>query len=158
MVFHPVLRILAIALLLFSFQVDKIQYTDSMFTIEQIKTAHGKVKSGADFPNYIEEIKSLGVTQYVTYVADGHTDFFGTEKYSIRVPAKYEPKEIADTANLAEFKVGLLSHQHGKSDYPTFIEMCAETGVEKWEIRMDEMTCTYFDKSGIMILSESIPA
>ena len=32
-----------------------------MFTAEQIITAHSKVKSGADFPNYIKDIKALGV-------------------------------------------------------------------------------------------------
>jgi Protein of unknown function (DUF1398) len=35
-----------------------------MFKVEQIKAAHGKVKSGADFPSYIREIKVLGVTSY----------------------------------------------------------------------------------------------
>ena len=33
-----------------------------MFIIEQIKTAHSKVKSGADFTDYIQELKILGVT------------------------------------------------------------------------------------------------
>ena len=32
-----------------------------MFTLEQIKLAHSKVKSGADFPAYIKELKALGV-------------------------------------------------------------------------------------------------
>ena len=45
-----------------------------MFTIEQIQSAHSKVKSGADFPKYIQEIKALGVTSYETYVEDGRTD------------------------------------------------------------------------------------
>ncbi|MGB4398918.1 MAG: DUF1398 family protein [Daejeonella sp.] len=35
-----------------------------MFTAEQIKAAHSKVKSGADFPAYIQDIKALGVTGY----------------------------------------------------------------------------------------------
>lgn len=35
---------------------------ENMFTIEQIKTAHSQVKSGADFPAYIQEIKKLGDT------------------------------------------------------------------------------------------------
>ena len=35
-----------------------------MFTVEQIKAAHSKVQSGADFPAYIREIKELGVTHY----------------------------------------------------------------------------------------------
>ena len=48
-----------------------------MFTIEQIKTAHAKVKSGADFPAYIREIKQLGVAAYETWVTDGHTEYKG---------------------------------------------------------------------------------
>ena len=32
-----------------------------MFTVSQIKEAHSKVKSGADFPKYIQEIKGFGV-------------------------------------------------------------------------------------------------
>ena len=39
-----------------------------MFTVEQIKVAHSKVKSGADFPAYIQDIKKLGVTFYETFV------------------------------------------------------------------------------------------
>ena len=46
-----------------------------MFTAEQIKAAHSKVKSGADFPSYIQEIKALGVTHYEAYVTDGHIDY-----------------------------------------------------------------------------------
>ena len=33
-----------------------------MFTIQQIKDAHSKVKSGADFPQYMQDIIALGVT------------------------------------------------------------------------------------------------
>ena len=33
-----------------------------MFTIQQIKDAHSKVKSGADFPKYMQDIIALGVT------------------------------------------------------------------------------------------------
>ena len=44
-----------------------------MFSLEQIKAAHSKMKSGADFPSYINEIKQLGVIGYATFVSDGHT-------------------------------------------------------------------------------------
>ena len=128
-----------------------------MFTVEQIKTIHGKVKSGADFPTYIKEIKELGVTHYEAYVEDGHTDYHGANSYITKVPKKYDPLTIADTANIQVFKAELLAHQQGKTDYLTFIKMCAETGIEKWEIRMDKMTCTYFDKAGNKILVEQIP-
>jgi uncharacterized protein YbcV (DUF1398 family) len=127
-----------------------------MFTTEQIKTAHGKVKSGADFPAFIKEIQELGVTHYEAYVSDGHIDYHGANNYVAKVPEKYQPMNIADTANIEVFKTELSAHQQGKSDYLTFIKMCAETGIAKWEICLDKMTCTYFDKAGNEILVEQI--
>lgn len=128
-----------------------------MFTVEQIQAAHRKVKSGADFPAYIREIKSMGVTHYEAYVRDGHIDYHGGKDYTATVPAKYEPLVIADTSKIDEFKAELLAHQQGKTDYLTFINMCAETSIEKWAICMDKMTCTYFDKAGNEVLVEQIP-
>lgn len=127
------------------------------FTVEQLKKAHEKVKSGADFPAYIKEIKTLGVTHYETYVSDGHIDYHGANNYTAKVPSKYELLTIADISNVGEFKGKLLAHQQGKTDFLTFIKMCAETGIEKWEICMDKMTCTYFDKAGNAALIEQIP-
>lgn len=128
-----------------------------MFTVEQIKTAHSKVRSGADFPFYIKEIKAIGVTHYEAYVTDGHINYHSGREYTATVPAKYETLVIAKSPKTEEFKAELLAHQQGKTDYLTFIKMCAETGIEKWEICMDKMTCTYFDRSGNEILVEQIP-
>lgn len=44
-----------------------------MFTFEQIKVAQSKVKSGADFPAYIHELKLIGLLSYTQFVSDGHT-------------------------------------------------------------------------------------
>ncbi len=128
-----------------------------MFTVEQIKAAHSKVKSGADFPAYVQTIKTLGVTHYEAYVSDGHIDYHGANDYTVVVPAKYDPLVIADTSKSDEFKAGLIAHQQGKTDFLTFIKMCATTGIEKWAICMDKMTCIYYDKAGNEILVEQIP-
>lgn len=128
-----------------------------MFTVEQIKATHNKVKSGADFPSYIKEIKSFGVTHYEAYVTDGHIDYHGVNNHTAKVSAKYAPLEITDTSRIEEFKAELIAHQQGKTDFLTFIKMCADTGIEKWEICMDKMTCTYYDKAGNEILVEEIP-
>lgn len=42
-----------------------------MFTVEQIKTAHAKVKSGADFPYYIQERVS-GTSTWQNQFPDFH--------------------------------------------------------------------------------------
>ena len=129
-----------------------------MFTVEQIQTAHSKVKSGADFPAYIQEIKTFGVTHYEAYVTDGHTDYHAKDDHTATVPPKYDPLVIADSVDEERFKAELKAHQNGKSDYLTFIRMCATLGIEKWQICMDRMTCTYYDKAGNEILVEEIPS
>jgi uncharacterized protein YbcV (DUF1398 family) len=134
-----------------------IKKQEKMFTVEQIKTAHSKVKSGADFPSYIKEIKALGVTHYEAYVTDGHIDYHGANDFTAKMPAKYEPLIIAEKSKGDEFKVELVAHQQGKTDFLTFIKICATFGIEKWTICMDKMTCTYYDKVGNEILVEKIP-
>lgn len=128
-----------------------------MFTIEQIKAAHSKVKSGADFPAYIKEIKALGVSRYETFIDNGRTDYYGAEGFTATSPAKYETLAIADQTNAESFKTDLKAHQQGQSDYPVFCNQSAQHGIYKWEVRMDKMTCTYFDKAGNEVLVEQIP-
>lgn len=128
-----------------------------MFTIAQIKEAHSKVKSGADFPNYIREIKNLGVMTYETFVSDGHTDYFGDPVYKQTSPATYSPVNISDECNMEQFKKDLKAHQKGETDYPTFIGDCAKSGVDKWVVCIEKMSCTYYDKEGKVILAEVIP-
>ena len=129
-----------------------------MFTIEQIKAAHSKVKSGKDFPAYIKEIKQLGVKWYETFVSDGHTDFFGADDYTTSTIAKYDTLQIAESSNTEQFKADLLAHQQGKTDYPTFCTDCAKSGIEKWTVLLNKMTCTYYDKAGNEILVENVPS
>ena len=129
-----------------------------MFTVEQIKTAHSKVKSGADFPAYIKEIKQLGVTYYETFVSDGHTDYLGAGDYKTATTAKYAVLKIAETSKPEQFKSDLIAHQQGKTSYLTFCNDCAKWGIQKWAVCMDKMTCTYYDKAGNEILVETVPA
>ncbi|WP_434576203.1 DUF1398 domain-containing protein [Riemerella anatipestifer] len=128
-----------------------------MFTIEQIENAHEKVRSGEDFPKYIQEIKSMGVVGFETWVKDSHTRYFGKNEYMIKSNPKYEGLIISEDVNIEEFKVRLKAHQQGKTDYFTFCKDCSETGIERWVVNLDAMSCTYFDKVGNEILVEQIP-
>ena len=127
-----------------------------MFTLEDIKAAHSKVKSGADFPAYIQDLIALGVASYDSYVFDGHTDYFSSEGITISSPAKYAELEIK-SSDAEQFISDLRAHQQGKTDYPTFCNDCAKSGVEKWTVNMDAMTCIYYDQSGSELLVENIP-
>ncbi|WP_018341495.1 DUF1398 domain-containing protein [Cytophaga aurantiaca] len=128
-----------------------------MFTLEQIKTAHAKVKSGADFPSYIKELITLGLTQYTQFVSDGHTVYWGANNYSIQSDAKYPAFTISNEADKEKLKIDLKIHQQGGTNYLTFCEQAAEAGVETWTVNMGKMTCTYYDKNGNEMLAEAIP-
>lgn len=126
------------------------------FTIDQVKAAHARVRSGADFPAFIREIKEMGIVSYETYVVDGHTDYMGAENHQASSHTKYDPKVIAMAGNAEKLKSDLKSHQQGHSDYLTFCEQCAQSGVAKWAVSLEAMTCTYYDKKGGVILVENI--
>lgn len=128
-----------------------------MFHIKDIKEAHSKVKSGADFPAYVQALIKLGVIKYDSFVSDGHTLFFGENKYQVQSEPKYSMLNVADNNDQASFLNYLKIHQQGQTDYPTFCRHAAETGVEKWTVDMKNMTCTYYDKSNLKMLVEKIP-
>jgi len=128
-----------------------------MFTVDQIKAAHSKVKSGADFPNYIQDLIKLGLIHYETFVTDGHSDYYGKDNYKTSSTSKYDNLVVAPEANAEQFKADLKIHQQGKTDYPTFCKDCARSGVDRWIVDFVKMTCTYYDQSGNELLTEKIP-
>ncbi|MHA7609831.1 DUF1398 domain-containing protein [Elizabethkingia meningoseptica] len=128
-----------------------------MFTLQEIKAAHSKVKSGADFPAYIQDLKKLGIIYYDTFVADGHADYYGTDDYKISSPAVYDSLPVTERLNKEQFKADLKAHQNGNTDYFTFCNDAAKSGVHKWEMCLQKMDCTYYDHAGNEILKEKVP-
>ena len=128
-----------------------------MFTLQQINEAHSKVQSGADFPKYMHDIILLGVTSFETFVFDNHTNYYGNDTYQITSTGLPETRSIANESNINQLKTDLKAHQQGKTDYMTFLIDCAKSGVEKWIVDMNKMTCTYYDVQGQAVLVEIIP-
>ena len=129
-----------------------------MFTITQIKEAHSKVKSGADFPVYIQDLINLGVQGYDTFVNDGHVEYFGSDNFRATATDTYNNIAIAQSANKERFIEFLVMHQEGQTDYLTFCNHAAQCGIAKWSVNIIEMTCTYFDPFNAPILIEKIPS
>jgi len=128
-----------------------------MFTLEQIQQAHSKVKSGADFPVYVKDLKALGITRYVAFVSDGQTTYYGNNDFEITSSAKYDALKINPNLDKEQFVSDLKAHQQGKTDFPTFCSDCAKSGINKWILDFNKMICTYFDLEENEILTEQIP-
>ncbi|REC50353.1 DUF1398 domain-containing protein [Chryseobacterium pennipullorum] len=127
------------------------------FTIDTIAAEHKKVKSGADFPEYIQAVKGLGVSHYKVYVSDGNTEYFDHENKSVSSGSKYGPLNVSDEVNAERFKMQLKLHQLGGTNYMTFCKDCADNGVAGWKMDLNAMVCTYFDQAENNILEEQVP-
>lgn len=129
-----------------------------MFTIKQIKDAHAKVKSGNDFPQYMQDLIALGAISFETFVYDNHTNYYGANDFKTSSEGFLETLIVSDQINIQQFQIDLKAHQQGKTDYMTFLNDCAKSGVEKWIVVMDKMTCSYYDKNGNEMVVETIPS
>jgi uncharacterized protein YbcV (DUF1398 family) len=128
-----------------------------MFTLGQIHEASKKVKSGADFPPFIQDLKAIELTHYDNDVANGRTIYFGKNNFSIQVEPKYAAKSIQANSSADKLKHSISIHQQGQTDYPTFCDEAAEAGVEKWTTHRLDMTVTYLDQQGKILTVEPIP-
>lgn len=128
-----------------------------MFTVAQIELAHSRIKSGAEFPKYIQKIKALGVAALETWVADSRTIYFGKEGFTAESKPKYDALAIAPHCNKDKFIQYLKIHQRGETDYFTFCRHCAETGIQKWVVNLEQMTCVYYDGGDHEVLMEFLP-
>ncbi len=128
-----------------------------MFTISQITEAHSKVRSGADFPMYVQDLIGLGVTKFETFVYDGHSLYFGANEYKTQSDKTYPAIEVSATGDKTQFQNELKKHQQGGTSYQDFCSACARSGVDKWIVDIANMTCTYYDSNGNLILVEPIP-
>jgi uncharacterized protein YbcV (DUF1398 family) len=128
-----------------------------MFTLEQMKTAHAKVKTGKDFPKYIREIKGYGLKRYVFSVIDGSTTYYGENGHEVASKGMYAPKAIAEKASPDGLRHTIAVHQQGATTFLEFCEEVATEGVKQWVIDTDRMLCTYEDMEGKEMVAEPIP-
>ncbi|WP_316825157.1 DUF1398 domain-containing protein [Pedobacter miscanthi] len=128
-----------------------------MFTIENIQAAESKIKTGADFPQFIKEIKELGVKRNDVYVSNGLSIYFDDEDNAQQVsPDEYPTLTINEESSAGKLEHALKIHQQGETDYFTFCKQAADAGVEKWITDLEEMTCTYLDAGGNELVKEKI--
>lgn len=128
-----------------------------MFTEQMIKEAHAKMKSGADYPAYVAELKAMGITSY-DFMADTGINMYYGNGHTVEVAPKYAALPVADVASPAKLRHTIEIHQQRHTDFMTFCLQATASGVHKWVSDLEEMAVIYMDKAGNEILREPIPA
>lgn len=129
-----------------------------MFAAQQIKAAYAKVKSGADYPRYVQELRKLGVTRYDFVVENGVNVFYGNNGFSLEIENHYDCLRVDHRSSREKLQRAISTHQKGQTDFKAFRAQAADAGIEKWVSDLEKMQVLYYDKSGVLLLSEPIPA
>lgn len=130
-----------------------------MFTIAEIKAADSKMKTGSDFPQFVKELKKLGIVRNDVYVSNGLSVYFDSEDHVEQFSSVGYPELVVNNESSKDkLKHAIQVHQQGKTDYNTFCKQVADSGVEKWVVDLVEMTCTYLDSEQKELVKETIAA
>lgn len=127
-----------------------------MFTMQQIEGLHARFGSAKTLVDYVRALKALGVEHYDSYLADGHSEYFGKDGYTLISRSVHEVLVVADVAQREAFLEHLRRHELGQSNYLEMSKGLAQSGVEKWTVDTAGMTMTFSDKTGRSMLVNEI--
>jgi len=127
-----------------------------VFNVEQIDDLHDRLGSAKTFAEYVRALKALGVERYDSYLADGHSEYFGQGGYRVVSPPEHDVLPVAEIGQRETFLEHLGRHERRETTYLEMSKGLAQSGIEKWTVDADRMTMTFYDKAGIEMLVEQI--
>jgi uncharacterized protein YbcV (DUF1398 family) len=127
-----------------------------MFTIEQIDDLHARLGSASSLAEFGRGLTALGVEQYNSYLADGHSEYFGQGGHRVVSPAVHEVLLVAETGQRETLSSTPAPARAGPVDLLRNVQGLAQSGIEKWTVDTGWMTMTFSDKAGIKMLVEQI--
>ena len=127
-----------------------------MFTIEQINDLHARLGSAKTFPEYVRALKAIGVERCDSYLADGHSEYFGQGGHRVVSPPVHEVLPVAETGQREPFLQHLGRHERRETTYLEVSRAWRRAGIEKWTVDTGRMTMTFYDKAGREMLVEQI--
>jgi uncharacterized protein YbcV (DUF1398 family) len=127
-----------------------------MFTIGQMNDLHARLGSAKTLAEYVRALKAIGIERYDSYLADGHSEYFGQDGQKVVSPAVHEVLAVAENGQRETFLDHLPRHEQRQTTYLEMSMGLAQSGIEKWTVDTDRMTMTFYDKAGKEMLVEQI--
>jgi uncharacterized protein YbcV (DUF1398 family) len=127
-----------------------------MFTLEQITDIHDRLGNEDTLGRYLRALADIGVQTYDSYITDGHSEYFGADGEKLVGPAFHDSFAIAETCDKEEFLQYMQQVEQGDVGYVEMSKALADNGVEKWTFDTEELTITYLDKAGNVLLREKL--
>ena len=127
-----------------------------MFTLEQIDDIHDRFGHQDTIVQYLRALNAIGVARSDSFLADGHSEYFGKGGETVVTPPAHEVLAIAGTSSRDGLVQCLALHSQGKTSYLEMSQGLARSGVEKWSFDTSALTIAYYDKAGNELLTESV--
>ena len=127
-----------------------------MFTLGQIDDIHERFGRQDTLGQYLRALNAIGVERSDSFIADGHSEYFGTGGETVATPPAHEVLAIAGASNRDGLVQCLALHTQGKTSYLEMSQGLARSGVEKWSFDTSALTIAYYDKAGNELLTESV--
>jgi uncharacterized protein YbcV (DUF1398 family) len=127
-----------------------------MFTIEQINDLHSRLGKAKTLFEYLCALKAIGVEKYDSYLADGHSEYFGKHGHKVISPPAHDKLSIAENSDRENFLRHLKLHEQGKTTYIEMSKGLAESGIEKWTVDASKTTMAFYGRAGNEMLVEII--
>lgn len=127
-----------------------------MFTLEQITEIHDRLGNSDTLGPYLRALRGIGVATYDSYVTDGHAEYVGLDGRELVGPPFHETFAVADTCDRERFARFMRRVEEGGVGYVEMSKALADNGVEKWTFDTGELTITYLDRAGNVLLREDL--
>ncbi|HEM6117623.1 TPA: DUF1398 family protein [Streptococcus suis] len=128
-----------------------------MFTLEAINHGHEQF-TGPDFPKLIAYFKDLGMVENTVNIQSGQVVYHSKTGQVIEKAGYQVSVPVAEQFDKEQFVTILRNHQAGQTDFSTFCQETAESGIYKWVTDLEAMTCSYVDKAEQPVFMETMPS
>lgn len=126
-----------------------------MITKEMIMAAQDQF-SGNDFPGLVKAFLEMGIVANTVNIKEGKATYLTADGQALALPA-YQVEAVAGEVDEAYFIQQLRKHQKQETDFPTFCQDTAKSGIYKWDVDLLAKTCSYFDLENKLVYTEAIP-
>jgi uncharacterized protein YbcV (DUF1398 family) len=127
-----------------------------VFTLEQIDDIHDRLGHQDTLVQYLRALHAIGVERSDSFLADGHSEYFGKGSETVVSPPTHEVLAVAATSSRDGLVEHLARHGQGKTSYVEMSRGLAASGVEKWSFDTSALTIAYYDRAGNELLVEAV--
>jgi uncharacterized protein YbcV (DUF1398 family) len=127
-----------------------------VFTLAQIDALHARLGRADSLGDYLRGLAAIGVVRFESFVADGRSEFVGADGQRVVSPPHHKALAVAEASDREAFLEQLRRHGDGETSYVEMSEGLAKCGVERWVADTAELTMTYRDRAGVVLLVENV--